>query len=376
MSDKISLIDLADKEAMDALFTRLAEDGCSDITFRVGTPLFIWSSGQLLPMSDFQLNQTTVERMVRDLYGSSDAIALLNSGNSLDFSYEVRVGRKQRQRFRVNVTPVSVAGSKAIEVTMRALPHKPPKLADLGIEPKLAAALFPKEGIIWVTGATGSGKSTLLAAITREKLEKESANCKIVTFEAPIEFVYGETGENSYIAQSEVPTDLRSFGEGVRGAMRRAITDILVGETRDYETVAASLEAANTGHSVQTTVHTNGVAETCSRVLDLFPPDQSSARKLDFLFATRAIVNQTLARKIGGGRVALREFLVFDQTVRDCLSSTPKDHWTFEIERLLREHGQPMAVAARRALNDGLITEEEASRYLKAGESLTLEAAQ
>lgn len=376
MSEKISLIDLADKEAMDALFTRLAEDGCSDITFRVGTPLYIWSSGQLLPLSDFQLNQTTVERMVRDLYGSSDAIALLNSGSALDFSYEVRVGRKQRQRFRVNVTPVSVAGSKAIEVTMRALPHKPPLLSDLNIEPKLVSALFPKEGIVWVTGATGSGKSTLLAAVTREKLEKEKAHCKIVTFEAPIEFVYGETGENSYIAQSEIPTDLGSFGAGVRSAMRRAITDILVGETRDYETVAASLEAANTGHSVQTTVHTNGVAETCSRVLDLFPPDQSSARKLDFLFATRVIVNQTLARKIGGGRVALREFLVFDQTVRDCLSTTAKDHWTFEIERLLREEGQPMAMAAQRALNDGLITEEEASRYLKAGESLTLEAAQ
>ena len=172
----------------------------------------------------------------------------------------------------------------------------------------------------------GSGKSTLLASIIRELVEREDSHRKVLTYEAPIEFVYDMLNKpTAIISQAEIPRHLPSFAAGVRNALRRSPGLILVGESRDTETISASIEAALTGHPVYTTLHSNGVPETIRRLVASFPADERVGRIIDILETVRLVIWQKLVPTVDGKRVALREYLVFDEHVRDELISAPAD---------------------------------------------------
>jgi len=301
------------------------------------------------------LDSADMANILTKIYGA-DALAQLASGRDLDLSYEVRVDRDKRIRFRVNITAVMSKGRDSVQITLRSLPSIPPSLKDLGIEQRIIDNWAPRQGLVLVTGPTGSGKSTLLAAGCRNLIEREEGCGKMLTYEAPIEYVYDAiVGPRSLVAQSEIPRHLPSFAAGVRNALRRKPNIILVGEARDRETVSAAIEAGQTGHLVFSTVHTIGVAATIRRMVSVFEPAERTERAFAMMETLRMVVTQALVPKEGGGRLGLREFLVFDENVREILLSLPVERWTSETQRLLQRYGQTMEQTATKAFKADMI---------------------
>jgi defect-in-organelle-trafficking protein DotB len=342
-------------EDVDPLLMWCAQKKASDISIQTDRPVYVEVDGMLHPVTRRQMDSADMANVLARLYGP-DALAKLASGQDLDLSYEVRPDRNSRYRFRTNITAVLSHGRDSVQVTLRSLPNLPPTLVDLGIEQQIIENWSPRQGLILVTGPTGSGKSTLLAAGCRMLIERPQGCGKMLTYEAPIEYVYDSvTGPRSLVAQSEIPRHLPSFAAGVRNALRRKPNIILVGEARDRETVSAAIEAGQTGHLVYSTIHTTGVAASIRRIISVFEPAERTERAFAMMETLRMIVTQALVPKIGGGRIGLREFLVFDDNVRELLLDTPTDKWTSETQRLLIRYGQTMEQATNRAFKEGLI---------------------
>lgn len=331
----------------------------SDITIQTGEPVYAEVYGRLLRITNRKLSNTEVGEILNTIYGPNATTQLL-SGTDVDTHYEFRPKRSERYRYRVNGTACTVEGHDAVQITMRAIPTTPPRLDTLGLEPAIIEAIAPFQGVVYVTGATGSGKSTLLASIIREIAEREDGNRKVLTYEAPIEFVYDEIEmPSSIVSQTEIPRHLPTFAAGVRNALRRKPRLILVGEARDPETISAVLEAALTGHPVYTTLHSNGVAENMRRLVTSFPADERHGRTIDIIETIRLAVWQQLVPSVDGKRIALREFLVFDEKIRDILLDANLDQVTAVTRKLLKEYGQPMIVDAEKKFKAGLISERD-----------------
>lgn len=343
------------EEHVDDLLLWCVQQKSSDTTLQTDRPVYIEVDGTLFPITRRSIDSADVQNILHRIYGP-DALAKLASGQDLDLSYEVRPDRNTRYRFRVNITAVMSRGRDSVQITMRSLPSLPPTMKDLGVEQKIIENWSPRQGLILVTGPTGSGKSTLLAAGNRMLIEREQGCGKMLTYEAPIEFVYDSVvGPRSLVGQSEIPRHLPNFAAGVRNALRRKPNIILVGESRDRETVSASIEAGQTGHLVFSTAHTIGVAATIRRIVSVFEPSERYERAFALMETLRMIVTQALVPKVGGGRLGLREFLVFDDNVREMLLEQAVEKWTGEVQRLVVRYGQTMEQTATKAFKEGLI---------------------
>ncbi len=327
----------------------------SDVTFQTDRPIYNEIHGTLYPGTFRPIDPADMAVALTRIYGP-EALARLASGRDLDVSYEVRPDRYTRHRFRVNITAVLSKGRDAAQITMRVLPNEPPTMQDLNIEEDIINNWSPRQGIVVITGPTGSGKTTLLAAGIRMLLERKSGCGKVVCYEAPIEFVYDTIhSPRSLIAQSEIPRHLPDFAAGVRNALRRKPNIILVGEARDRETINAAIEAAQTGHLVFTTTHTTGVANTIQRMVSSFDSKERDERAYSLLETIRMICTQSLAPKIGGGRVGVREWMRFPEEVRERLLRMDFTQWPGEIERILPQYGQSMARSAEIVFEQGII---------------------
>jgi len=347
------------KDEMDRLLVFCYQNGSSDITLQTSEPVIAEIYGKLVKITRRKLSNAEVGDMLNDIYGPNGTTQLL-SGKDVDTHYEVRPARTERYRFRVNGTACQVEAHDAIQMTLRTIPSTPPALESLDIPESLVDALTPEEGVVYVTGATGSGKSTLLAGIIRYICEQEQSHRKILTYEAPIEFVFDSVNKPScVVSQSEIPRHLPSFAAGVRNALRRKPRLILVGEARDEETISAVMEAALTGHPVYTTLHSNGVAEVMRRLVTTFPAGERHGRTLDLIETIRMIIWQRLIPKTDGKRIALREYLVFDEYVRDRLAQEDPENVTKVTRKLLKERGQPILVEAEKYFQQGLIFERD-----------------
>jgi defect-in-organelle-trafficking protein DotB len=328
----------------------------SDISIQTDRPVFIEVHGALKPAMRRAMDSADVNVVLERIYGP-EALSQLAGGRDLDLSYEIKPDRFTRQRFRVNITAILSKGRDGAQVTLRVLPQLPPTLLELGIEQEIIDNWAPRQGLVLVTGPTGSGKSTLLAAGNRMMIEREEGCGKMLTYEAPIEFVYDAiTSDKSLVAQTEIPRHLPGFAAGVRNALRRKPNIILVGEVRDNETVAAAVEAGQTGHAVYATAHTTGVAATVRRMMSMFDSSERTERGFAMMETLRMIVTQALVPKVGGGRVSVREWMVFTDEIREKLLNMSDEGWTNEINRMLPANGQSMAVSAKKAYDAGLIT--------------------
>lgn len=342
-------------ELVDDLILWCVMQRASDITIQSDRPTYIEVDGKLFPVTRRSIDSADIAAFVTKMYGL-DAMAALTAGKDLDLSYEIRVDRNTRFRFRVNITAILSKGRDGVSITMRVLPNVPPRMSDLGIEKELIDAWAPRQGLVFVTGPTGSGKTTLLAAGTRMLIERAEGAGKMLTYEAPIEYVYDQiVGPHSVIAQSEIPRNLPSFAAGVRNALRRKPNIILVGEARDRETVSAAIEAGQTGHLVYATTHTIGVAATVRRLVSVFDSGERLERAYALIETTRLIVTQALVPRVGGGRIALREYLIFDENVREHLLETPLENWTSETQNMLEKYGRTMQKSANAVYSQGLI---------------------
>lgn len=333
--------------------------GASDVTLQTDEPLYAEIYGRLRRITRRRLSNTEIGDILNGIYGPNGTTQLM-SGKDVDTHHEIRPTRGERYRFRINATACLVEGHDAIQITARTIPTDPPSLESMGLPKVVEEALTPEQGVVYITGATGSGKSTLLSSIIRSIAEDPESHRKVLTYESPIEFVYDSIEKQScVVSQSEIPRHLPNFAAGVRNALRRKPRLILVGEARDAETISAVMEAAMTGHPVYTTLHSNSVAETLRRLVTTFPSEERQGRTVDILETVRLIVSQRLVPTVDGKRIALREYLVFDEAVRDQLLDSEFTNITSVVRKMVREKGRPIVEDTREKFEAGLITERQ-----------------
>lgn len=333
---------------VELLMLHCVKINASDITIQTDESIFVEVYGKLMRITKRRMTPAEMNEIVSALYQSESGLAKLNGGSDLDFAHEIRPERDRRLRFRVNATAISVQGHTGIQLTIRTIPGVPPDIKNLAVEPEILANFAPKQGLVLITGATGSGKSTLLAGCMRWMAEDKNSNRKILTYEAPIEFVYDEVDKPStIICQTEIGRHLKTFADGVRNALRRKPMVILVGEARDAETIGECVTASMTGHLTYSTVHSNGVADTIRRMVNVFPEGEKHARAIDIVTSLKMIVSQMLVPSTDGKRVALREYMIFNEQIVDELLAAGSDNMTQVSRKLVKKHGQTFLADAQ-----------------------------
>ncbi len=265
-------------ERLDEFLLWAAGEGATDIAFSTGLPAFMEVDGRLRHATGGALDGPAMARVAGALHVSRErAETELRGGGAIDCSHTARGPGRERRRFRVNMLPLQTRGRWGMGVALRVLPEDIPELGALGVEAQIVDALQLGEGICLVTGVPGSGKSTILAAAMRRLLERGLG--KVQTFESPIEFqLDGVKAGEAFIEQTEVPTHVGSFADGLRAALRRRPAAVMVGEARDLETIEAVVNAADFGIAVYSTAHVVGVSAAIRRLLTAFPPDERAER--------------------------------------------------------------------------------------------------
>lgn len=360
------------------LLMHCSDIGVSDIHIEGGKHIVGDIHSRFYPVSTRILNEKEVEKIIKKLYDDI-AIAQIYEREAIDTNYTIKARDKnKRYRFRINAVGTFVGDLKTVQITIRTLDSSPPKISlvnkgdrldqvekgTIGLEKEIWDVVAPDQGLVIVTGPTGSGKSTLLAGIIRKLLESKSLNKKIVTCEAPIEYVFDKVKSSSgFISQTEIYTQLKSFYDGVKAAMRRKPDIIFIGEARDVETIDSAIMAAQTGHLLFTTMHTNSVSETLKRSINVFPESERQAKLMDLIDTTQLIVAQRLLKTVDGKRCAVKEYLHFDNEIRAILRETNPMNVTHVIDGLVRDKKQRLIDDVYLRFKEGLITEEDFEYY-------------
>lgn len=352
------------RSGFDELLGHALNCGASDIDFLALQPAWTQCEGYRHPINN-RVFTTADLRMLADLIFGGSASTILAQGKSVNTAYELKLSRDHSERFRVNIVQDDGDGGSGLQITMRHIPHNIPDLDGLNIEPALLPHLLPDQGLVNITGPTGSGKSTLMASILKAEILDEMSHRKIVTGEAPIEFLLRKLkGKTSLVSQMEIGRDITSMAAFVIEAMRRKPEIIVVGETRDVQTMSATNDAGNSGHVTYTSMHTKSVHETVRRAINFFPSEERDGAALDFIGNARVVVNQLLLPGVDGKRRAAREFLVFSPELREEIAETPIALWPNRLRKATKEEGQPMAESIRKLIKNGEVIEEMIPQYL------------
>ena len=316
--------------------------GASDVTIQSGD--YIWGEikRRHTRLTHRKLEHNEVERAVRFMYGPTGT-SQMAGGEALDFEYEIARDAgdfDNVMRFRCNSTACRVGGiASGISITMRTIPGLPLPWNDMKCPRDITDNFFPQYGLVLVIGTTGSGKSTLMSSGNRHRLENADHPVKILTYEDPIESVYTGLASDRMPQPSQVQIgrNLDSFNDAGRNAMRRKGDVIIMGESRDRESVSACFEMALSGHAVYSTLHADTPAETFARMVSFFPEDSQPAAANKLLSTLKVIVAQKLERRTDGNVAAVRSWLVIDREVKTRLGAIPFFQWGTEVERLLEE---------------------------------------
>jgi twitching motility protein PilT len=282
------------------------KNNASDLHLSAGLPPMIRVDGDIRRINVPALDHKTVHGLIYDIMNDKqrkDYEEFLET----DFSFEI----PGLARFRVNVFNQN-RGAGAV---FRTIPSNILSLEDLGCPKIFETVTEHQRGLVLVTGPTGSGKSTTLAAMINYRNENDFAH--ILTIEDPIEFVH--QSKKCLINQREVHRDTLGFSESLRSALREDPDVILVGEMRDLETIRLALTAAETGHLVFGTLHTSSAAKTIDRIIDVFPSGEKDMVRSMLSESLRAVVSQTLMKKIGGGRTAAWEIMIGTPAIRNLI---------------------------------------------------------
>jgi twitching motility protein PilT len=342
-----------------AVLATVAQRRASDLHLTAGARPAIREKGKVTPMEDFPVLTAQQTRDV--IFGilSEDQRKRFETARQLDYAYAI----PNVARFRVNC--YMQRGS--VSAAFRLVPQGIPALEDLGVPPVLREFTRKPRGFVLVTGPTGSGKSTTLAAmidvINRERQDH------ILTIEDPIEFLHQH--KRSIVNQREIGSDAETFALGLRAALRQDPDVILVGEMRDLETVSTALTAAETGHLVFATLHTQSTAQTIDRIIDVFPPEQQAQVRTQLSVALQGVVTQQLLPTADGqGRTVACEVLVPNPAVRNLIREG-KTHQIYSAIQTAGSLGmQTMDADLARLVRSGRITMELAEQRASVPEEL------
>jgi twitching motility protein PilT len=316
-----------DSNFLTDLLIDVLDRGCSDLHLTVGAPPTVRLNGHLTPVEDrAALTPQTLQQVIYAILSQKQR-EKFEEQLELDFAYSV----PGRARFRVNV----YRQKDAIGAAFRLIPYEIRALEDLGVPPAVANFAMLPRGFVLVTGPTGSGKSTTLAAVV--DLANRNRRDHIMTVEDPIEFLHEH--KSCLVNQREVGEDTHNFRNALKHVLRQDPDIILVGEMRDLETIEIALTAAETGHLVMATLHTQDAAQTIDRVIDVFPPHQQQQVRVQLAGALQGVVCQQLIRTVDGkGRVVATEVLVATPAIRNLIREG-KTHQIYSAMQAGAKHG-------------------------------------
>jgi twitching motility protein PilT len=346
--EEVELLSLAEVH-VDELLERVQETGSSDLHLSVGKPPCVRLHGKIRELAEYEeIKAPVIQRIIYDIL-SDEQIQRFENDLELDFAYTLA---DKSARFRVN----AYRDKGNVAAALRIIPTVIPTPEELNLPDAIMEMAERPRGLMLVTGPTGSGKSTTLAAVINKiNMERDE---HIITIEDPIEFVHQH--KRCVVNQREVGVDTRSFKNALRASLREDPDVILVGEMRDNETIHLAVTAAETGHLVFGTLHTNSAAESVDRMVGVFPADQQEQIRTQLSNSLVAIVTQQLLPKTGGGRVAAIEIMIANSAIRNLIRENKAHQMTSIMQTQTQIGMQTMDQALRELYSRGDITLEDA----------------
>ena len=338
---------------IDEILALMTERGASDLHLASGSAPYLRIHGEMVKLNYKDVTPEVCQALILEILSEKQRESFLDDWD-LDLSYSLKgVGRFRLNAFRQR---------KGVGAVFRLIPEHIQTLEELGLPEHLTNLLDVSEGLILVTGPTGSGKSTTLASLIHTINVNQRAH--IITIEDPIEFVHHN--EQSLINQREVSSHTKSFHQALRAALREDPDVILVGEMRDLETISLALTAAETGHLVLATLHTNSATKTVDRIIDVFPEGQQAQIRVMLSESLRGVVAQSLVRRADGhGRVPVVEVLVNTPAVANLI----REGKTFQIHSSMQTGQVHGMITFESAINDlvrkGVISRQDGQSFLE-----------
>lgn len=333
------------------LLQSVIDSKASDLHLVSGIPPTLRKDGELMPIPTLGiLTPDVIDGLLKQVL-TSEQIERLTVNKELDFSLPF----SEKGRFRVNA--YTQKGSLA--AAFRLIPLTIPSIESLGLPPILHSFTSLRQGFVLITGPTGHGKSTTLAAMIQEINQNRAVH--IVTIEDPVEFVFNPV--KSIISQREMRSDTHSWEIALRSALREDPDVVFIGEMRDYETIAAALTVAETGHLVFATLHTNSAAQSIDRIVDVFPEEQQQQVRLQLSNVIEAVFSQRLIQGITKGRVVAYEVMLGSTAIKTAI----REGKTHQIESTLETSREIGMSTLERSLADlvkkGMVTLEIAQSW-------------
>jgi len=332
---------------IDELLHIVVDRNASDLHICQSSEPVIREDGALKRLNFEKATPQILQRMMYEII-SDDNINRFETTLELDFSYQL----PRRARFRVNM----YRDRGSVAAAFRLIPQKIPTVRDLNLPPFLETLTDKPRGLILVTGPTGSGKSTSLAAMINHININKALH--IITIEDPIEYLH--THKQSLINQRELGGDTKSFANALRASLREDPDVLLVGEMRDMETISLAITAAETGHLVFATLHTNNAAESVDRIIDVFPPGQQEQIRVQLSNNLQAIITQQLLPRAGApGRIPANEIMTASPAIRNLI----REAKTHQIPSMIQTSANLGMITMDQCLRDlylkGYVTLEE-----------------
>jgi twitching motility protein PilT len=336
---------------LETLLKQIVQYKASDLHLVVGAPPQLRIDGRLQALNLANLEPNDTLNLCYSVLTEKDK-AELEENLELDFAFEI----PKTARFRANY----YYQEGTLAAAFRIIPERPLSLDEINA-PEIFKRLVKREkGLILVTGPTGSGKSTTLAAMINEI--NETYHKHIITMEDPVEFVHQH--KKSLISQRTVGKDTKSFANAIKYSLREDPDVILVGEMRDKETIGAAITAAETGHLVFGTLHTNSAVQTINRIIDVFSAEEQGQIRAQLSMGLVAVIAQSLLPKIGGGRFAVHEIFLNNLAIANLIRENKLNQLYSQMQLNQTETGmQTQTQVLIKALKKGLITKETALEF-------------
>lgn len=340
------------KQKLHSILEEVLKQGASDLLFVVNKYPIARIDNRLIPLTQFEVLTPELSKELCFSMLDDQQQKNLISKKDIDFSY----GLNSDARFRVNIFLQRGDYSAAL----RLIPSKIPDMEFLNIPPVIHEfTLRSTQGFFLVVGPSGQGKSTALAAMIDEINHNRTEH--IITIEDPIEYLY--TPDRSIINQREIGSDALGFYEALRASFRQDPNVIMVGEMRDSETISTAITAAETGHLVFSTLHTNNASQTIDRIIDTFPASQQNQVRVQLAGSLLGILSRRLIPKIGGGRIAAHELMISNSAIRNLI----RENKIHQIDMVIETSAEEGMISLNRSLADLVrqkkITMDDAEKY-------------